>query len=273
MSRPLWLAAVLLAPLACEGPVGDDDDDTTETGDPMVAIAGGSFELGAVDHDTKAQPSELPRHEVSISDFRLDRHEVTVAAYGQAVDAGVVEAPTCRLEYAWQGEHCNWDKTGRDDHPVNGVDWDDANAYCGWRGLRLPTEAEFEYVLRAQRPEAVYPWGDEPLPPPDYANVVGEETETAGTGWEYIPGYEDGFVGSAPVETFIEDPWGLFDISGNLWEWVGDWYDADGYDPAAGEDPAGPASGERKVLRGAASTACATSCAAPSATTSPRTTG
>jgi formylglycine-generating enzyme required for sulfatase activity len=210
---------------------------------------------------------------VSISDFRLDRHEVTVAAYGQAVDAGVVEAPTCRLEYAWQGEHCNWDKTGRDDHPVNGVDWDDANAYCGWRGLRLPTEAEFEYVLRAQRPEAVYPWGDEPLPPPDYANVVGEETETAGTGWEYIPGYEDGFVGSAPVETFIEDPWGLFDISGNLWEWVGDWYDADGYDPAAGEDPAGPASGERKVLRGAASTACATSCAAPSATTSPRTTG
>ena len=252
--RPLgWLPALLPVWIWLGCTPADGDDDSTEGGDDdreMVAIPGGTFHLGAVDHDTNALPEELPRHEVSLSPFLLDLHEVTVEAYGQAVEAGVVDEPSCRLEYEDQDVYCNWGKEDRLDHPVNGVDWFDARTYCQWLGKRLPTEAELEYVLRAKRINAVYPWGDEPVPPDGYANLVGEETLEAGTGWEHIPGYQDPFVGSAPVGSFAEDPFGLRDVTGNVWEWTEDWFDEAGYPDGQDVDPAGVAEGERKVLRG-----------------------
>jgi len=237
--------------LACDPPVGDDDSAVADDDDlDMVEIPSGAFHLGAVDHDPNALPEELPRHEVTLSAFWLDLREVTVADFGLAVEAGVVEEPSCRLEYEDQEQYCNWDKEGRGDHPVNGVDWFDARAYCEWLGKRLPTEAEFEYVLRARRINAVYPWGDEPVPPDGYANIVGEETLDAGTGWDHIPGYRDDYVGSAPVGSFAADPFGLYDVSGNVWEWTEDWFDPAGYPEGQDVDPAGVPDGERKVLRG-----------------------
>ena len=252
--RPrVWLPALLAAWvwLGCSPPTGDDDSSAGGADDlGMVEIPGGSFQLGAVDHDPNALSVELPRHEVTLSPFLLDLHEVTVEAYGQAVEAGVVEEPSCRLEYEDQEEFCNWGKEDRMDHPVNGVDWFDAREYCGWLGKRLPTEAELEYVLRAERTNAVYPWGDELVPPDDYGNLLGEETKDADTGWEYIQGYRDPFVGSAPVGSFAVDAFGLYDVSGNVWEWAEDWVDEAGYPDGQDVDPPGVADGERKILRG-----------------------
>ena len=290
-SRLGFVVLLTAAWLACDPPVGDDDSAFADDDDlDMVEIPSGAFHLGAVDHDPNALPEELPRHEVTLSAFWLDLREVTVADFGLAVEAGVVEEPSCRLEYEDQEQYCNWDKEGRGDHPVNGVDWFDAiptagtsaivaisatneaglapftvsadhrvvngvdwfdaRAYCEWLGKRLPTEAEFEYVLRARRINAVYPWGDEPVPPDGYANIVGEETLDAGTGWDHIPGYRDDYVGSAPVGSFAADPFGLYDVSGNVWEWTEDWFDPAGYPEGQDVDPAGVPDGERKVLRG-----------------------
>ncbi len=245
------LAAGAVALLGCNPTAGDDDDDDTTSGpDGMVDIPGGTFQMGAVAHDTAAQPSEHPLHEVTLSPFRLDLHEVTVAAFRDAVDAGVVGEPSCRLESEEDEIYCNWGVDDRDEHPVNGVDWIDASAYCAWLGLRLPTEAEFEYVLRTGRINAVYPWGDDPTPPDGHGNVVGEEVVDAETGWEHIPGYDDPFVGSAPVGSFDPDSFGVHDVSGNIWEWTQDWFDEAGYPAGPAADPTGAEQGERRVLRG-----------------------
>ncbi len=134
------------------------------------------------------------------------------------------------------------DLRGRENQPVVHVAWEDAVAYARWAGKRLPTSAEGEFAARGGRAGQRYAWGDELKPGGRYqANIHQGRFPVAGqdTG-------EDGFVGLAPVAQYASNPFGLFDVSGNVWEWVADWYRPDTYErlAAAGgvaRNPQGPA--------------------------------
>ena len=131
----------------------------------------------------------------------------------------------------------------RHDHPVVHVSWDEAVAYCEWAGTRLPTEAEWERAARGGLEQKRYPWGDELTPRGRYrCNIWQGIFPTRNTG-------EDGHLGTAPVDAYAPNGFGLYNMSGNVWEWCADWFGADhSHDPA--RDPRGPGSGVAKVIRG-----------------------
>jgi formylglycine-generating enzyme required for sulfatase activity len=193
-----------------------------------VWIPPGEFQMGATDGDTEAYRRENPRHPVRItSGFWLSDTPVTVAAYKRFI----TERPDFKMPPA-PDFNPKWNK---EDHPVVRVTWDEAQAYCEWAGGRLPTEAQWEYAARGGQDGLKYPWGNE-ITPAD-ANYKGSK-------WK----------GSSPVRTYPPNRWGLYDMAGNVWEWVADSYDEDYYaTPPPGspaQNPRAPQSGKVRVLRG-----------------------
>jgi formylglycine-generating enzyme required for sulfatase activity len=182
----------------------------------MLGIGATSFHLGS---NRSPEVRGAPRvHEAKLGAFCIDRTEVTVAAYKRCVDAGKCAAPYSGDpdDLSWVDEACNQLLPERLGHPVNCVDWKQAQAYCRWAGKRLPTQEEWE--LAAGRLDGrKFAWGNAP-PGPDKANLRG------GDGDPERPLYaaKDGWRWTAPVGSFPADtsPFGLVDMGGNVSEWT-----------------------------------------------------
>lgn len=145
-----------------------------------------------------------------------------------------------------------------DNHPVVNVSFNDAVAFADWlsrkehKTYRLPTEAEWEYCCRAGTTTRYWA-GDDPQALPTIANLYDAATAKKFPEWsKYALSGSDGFVFTAPVGSFKPNPFGLYDMHGNAWQWVSDWYAADYYAHSPVDDPRGPASGRRHVRRGGA---------------------
>jgi formylglycine-generating enzyme required for sulfatase activity len=234
----------------------------------MAKIDGGSFFIGT-QKDSPVLSRAKPSHKVRMSSFCIGKNEVTVGAYQACVKAGECEKPHTEVFYPqgnadaeeWVNERnklaelCNFGKDGRDDHPVNCVTWYQAASYCKFKGVRLPTEAQWEYAARGSDGR-VYPWGDEP-PSEAHANTCGSECVKWRTDRglsDHPPMFEvaDDYDGTAPVGSFSKGttPQGVNDMIGNVFEWTATRFHE--YQDAEEEDPKGPAEGDQFVIRGGA---------------------
>ena len=223
----------------------------------QVFVPAGAFLMGSEDGEAR----ERPVHEVTLAAFWLDRSEVTNAQFAAFVAETGYETTAEREGGAWNAageawayiDGANWqhpqgpdsDLTGLETHPVILLTWDDAVAYATWAGGRLPTEAEWEYAARG--PEArVYPWG---------AEFDGQKLNFCDLNCPF-PGadqtVDDGFAFTAPVGAYPDGAsWvGALDMAGNLWEWLGDWFNPDYYANSPAVNPTGPAAGEQRAVRG-----------------------
>jgi len=237
MSKWLLLSAVLMVALAIvfctvggEPPVPPECTQAGQTwtspkdGMVLSCIPAGEFLMGSED----GADNEKPIHIIHLDAYWMDQTEVTYAQYQQFM-----------ADENYNGDPLQPCGDG-DDHPVACVTWSDAQAYCTWAGRRLPTEAEWEKASRGGLEGMVYPWGnDDPVCTPGAEN--GAQLVSC-----------DG--NTVEVKTFASNGYGLFDMAGNVWEWVFDWWGGDyynAYEPNSWPpNPEGPATGDYRVVRG-----------------------
>jgi formylglycine-generating enzyme len=208
--------------------------------------------MGSSDGDGDEQPI----HRVYVSEFSIGRYPVSQEEYGRFLRATGYPAPSVRnlplvasggreavfrdraVPYVWDSDD---PPAGRGTHPVVLVRYDDAVAYCQWlasaldRVVRLPTEAEWEKAARGGLDSLAYPWGNECSAPACHYLADPAARTRAGT---------------KPTGTYQPNGFGLYDMAGNVWEWVSDWYAKDYYSTSESRDPAGPASGSMRIVRG-----------------------
>ena len=244
----------------------------TEWTNTMVRLPGGSFLMGA----EAGFPDELPVHRVHLRGFWIDKTEVTNQEFDRFVRATgyvtvaerkpraeefpgvpvdklvpgsvVFEPPSedvdLRDYYRWwtYKQGANWRQPSgpgssikdKADHPVVHVAWEDATAYASWAGKRLPTEAEWEYAARGMAEQMTYPWGQ------DFQGEGGWKANIWQGNFPKQNLGADGHVGTAPVAQFPPNAFGVYDMSGNVWEWCQDWYRPDYYAESPVQDPPGP---------------------------------
>ena len=204
----------------------------------------------------RERDDDRPVHRVRLAAFGIDIHEVTNGEYARFVadPAAKAEAP-----YHWGGPA---PAAGKDRLPVYNVTWFEAAKYCAARGGRLPTEAEWEYAARGGVADLDYPWGndymDETAPaPPATSGQTAASGPTAVPGQPAVPlsrpgrhAHSGSSTGPLAVASFAPNAFGLFDVSGNVWEWTADWYDLHYYSESVVDSPTGPAAGRYKVIRG-----------------------
>jgi formylglycine-generating enzyme required for sulfatase activity len=222
----------------------------------MAVIPAGDFWMGRtrlwlmdeIGWQIRDRYDDRPVHRVSLDAFSMDRYEVANRDYAVFVKATGATAP-----YHWGADE---PPAARATLPVYNVSWHEAAAYCAWRGARLPTEAEWEKAARGGAPDLDYPWGNDyeseegsPATPP--ATGVAPKPESAPARPARVKhAHSESAGGPRPVGSFEPNGLGLYDMSGNVWEWVSDWYDLYYYGVSPIQNPHGPKQGRYKVIRG-----------------------
>jgi formylglycine-generating enzyme required for sulfatase activity len=241
----------------------------------MVLLPGGQFLMGADDRAGYPADGEGPVRPVNVDAVLIDPMTVTNARFAAFVDAtayatdaerfgwsfvfagllpddfpptrGVVQAPWWRQVFGADWRHPEGPQSRlaeRLEHPVVHVSWRDATAYCAWSGTRLPSEAEWEYAARGGLEQRRYPWGNQREPGGRHRMNV----------WQGVfPSRntcKDGYYGTAPVGTFPPNGYGLYQMTGNVWEWCSDWFSPDFHVRGPRDNPQGPPGGARRVTRG-----------------------
>ncbi len=205
----------------------------------MVYVPAGEFSMGSNDEN----PDEKPMHTVSLDAYWIDKTEVTNAMYAVCVEKGACQPPSysgsnTRGSYYRDAQYAGY--------PVIYVDWNKAQAYCQWAGVRLPTEAEWEKAARGMDGRN-YPWGN--TFDGSKANYC---DRNCSNDWVADKNQDDGYAETSPVGAYPSgaSPYGALDMAGNVWEWVNDWYGETYYSESPLQNPQGPSSGSYRVLRG-----------------------
>lgn len=240
----------------------------------MIALPGGTFLMGSGDADGFPADGEGPVREVTLSPFAIAAATVTNAEFSefvratgyitQAEEAGssfvfyLQLAPALRASVRryptglpWWAEvpHACWQRPegpgshvrDRMDHPVVHVSWHDAQAYCGWSGTRLPTEAQWEYTARGGLVQRRYSWGDELGADPPCNIWQGDFPNAPAHGWH---------AGTVPARSGAANGFGVFHACGNVWEWCEDWFAPDYHRTTPSRDPLQRSASGRRATRG-----------------------
>jgi len=243
----------------------------------MIYLSGGEFWMGTDSHEGFYADGEGPTRKVTVHPFYIDTYAVTNAQFSEFVSQTnyVTEAEKFGWSYVFHllvseetfkkvhkvphgvpwwyvVEGADWSHPegpdscicDRMDHPVVHISWNDAMAYCDWAGKRLPTEAEWEYAARGGLEQKTYPWGDELTDQGEYqCNIWQGE-------FPHVNTKKDGYLGTAPVNTFSPNGFGLYNTVGNVWEWCADWFSPHFHIKGPKINPQGPPSGTAKVIKG-----------------------
>jgi sulfatase modifying factor 1 len=240
----------------------------------LVALPGGAFRMGSDASEGHAQDGEGPSREVRLSPFSIAATTVTNAEFARFVRATayVTQAEAAGRSFVFwlqvdasrraslrrvpdglpwwldvpdacwqrpQGPGSTIDDRG--DHPVVHVSWHDAMAYCAWAGVRLPTEAEWEYAARGGLPGARYPWGDH----------FGDEGEGLCNTWRgEFPSHPRTPPATLPATSHAPNGHGLYNMAGNVWEWCADWFSPRYHAETASENPRGERVSGQRSMRG-----------------------
>ena len=209
-------------------------------GATLVFVPAGEFTIGSEDGNIDEQPV----HAVFLDSYWIDRTEVTNAMYAKCVETGDCRPPSNTSSYTRSSYYGNPEF---DDYPVIYVNWYKAKTYCEWAGRRLPAETEWEKAARGTDGRT-YPWGN------DFDCKKGNFDDEIQLDNYVVPGGAncDGFPDTSPVGWFIngKSPYGAYDMVGNVWEWVNDWYDSAYYSSSPSSNPLGPVIGQSRVRRG-----------------------
>ena len=243
-----------------------------------VSLPGGTFLMGTDYAQGFPADGEGPIRAVELSPFAIDTCPVTNADFAAFVQdthyrteaetfgwsfvfwshipesrfEAVVEDTVAQTPWWCKVPGAMWNRPegpdsnveGRANHPVVHVSWNDDSAYANWALKRLPTEAQWEYAARGGLEQKLYPWGDDLTPEGKHlCNIWQGQFPVEDTG-------DDGFAGTSPVDAFPPNSYGIWSATGNVWEWCADWFDGGPPAERMRRDPAGPAHGDTKVMKG-----------------------
>jgi formylglycine-generating enzyme required for sulfatase activity len=238
----------------------------------MVRLDGGPFHMGSEDPEAFPTDGEGPVRLVTLSPFHIASHAVTNEEFAEFVRRTGYRTEAERFSWSFVFQNqvpqrergssmpgapwwvrvdgADWshpegpDSAARPEIPAVHVRWSDAQAYCGWSGYRLPTEAEWEFAARGGLDRKTYPWGDDLTPGGRHmCNIWQGKFPDADLG-------EDGFTNVAPARSFPPNGFGLFNMVGNTWEWCADFFDPLWPVEDVSTDPLGPPAGTARLMKG-----------------------